>query len=258
MDELTKTPLSNTTSPSTNINIDSPQQNQKVPRRAFNSILIVIAVICILLACFVFLNHIQKQNITSKSVSHQYHAQITFVPTKSTAKITPQTVIATSLDVPPLYPNFEWKEASQSAHSEDLMFVMRTDLNSKSNNLDQIRFKNGKFYTATTLQINSLPVIEYYHDQLKKFNWIVGDGSTTSYLSFSSFQLQGIVANGPCSGLTEYLGYKESMVRAVSIEYRYQPCTPPSPFTNETHIIYTVFISDPMSAQYFLNAVSQK
>jgi len=257
MDELTKAHLSSTTSPITNTSIDSPQQNQKEPRRVF-SIILIIAIICILLACFIFLNHRQKQNVTSESASRPYHASVTSIPTKSAAKITSQTVTATSLAVPPLYPNLEWKEASQSAHNEDLMFVMRTHLNSKSDNLDQIRFEKGKFYTATSSQINSLPVVDYYQDQLKKINWIVGDGSTTSYLSFSSFQLQGIVANGPCSGLIEYLGYKDSMVRAISIGYRYQPCAPPSPFTNETHIIYTVFISDPVSIQYLLNAASQK
>ena len=194
---------------------------------------------------------VEKQHILEATVAPTLTVHSTPIPTQS-VEVIQLTKIATSLDVPPLYQNWQWGSEKSSLNNNDLSSIMvdRYDQNYLPVPM------TGKTYTATNSAISnpdSKFIDNYYALLLQKSEWLVNGSSP--YLEFRSFRLRANIADGPCGGIDGYLGYKDDMVRLVSIEHTFQPCVPPIGLQNgkavTQNIAYTVFIGDPVSLQFF-------
>ena len=148
--------------------------------------------------------------------------------------VTPKTKIATSLEIPTLYSQAQWKEVNGNTQDDSLHSAEVVETGAS------VPFPKGHFW-QTSLDGNSSSEIEtYYQNELIKEGW---EGS----LIFKAFTLAGIDAGGRCGGQVGYLGYKEGMVRLVSILHNMSPCNPaPIPFPARYSLEYTLFISDPL------------
>lgn len=182
--------------------------------------------------------------------------QVTLIPTQ-VSEVTKYTKIATSLDVPPLYKNWQWsKEVStDSIPGLNVITVDRFD-----QNYLPVPLKQGVVYTATS-SIISYPdakyIDNYYALVLQKEGWLVEEQNP--YLVFHSFRLRPTVADSSCGGLTSFVGYKDDMVRMVTVAHTMLPCKPPTDGKAVTqNIVYTVFISKTVPLQYFIDYMASQ
>jgi len=176
---------------------------------------------------------------------------------------TQQTKVATTLDVPELYKSWIWSIAEQSSSNENLIEIKADKFNKK---YLPIPLTKGKMYSATSSIISNPDVhfiSNYYAIQLLKSGWV--PQGNDPYLTFQSFRLQANTMDGPCDGLSGYIGYKDGMVRLVSVAHSVKPCISSTKVQNNTvtihRIEYTVFISDPVSVRslsdYFVSHMKQ-
>ena len=192
-----------------------------------------------------------KKHILEAPVAPKFTVHASPIPTQSVQVIS-LTKIATSLDVPPLYQDWQWSSEGNQLNSDDLSSIMVDRYDQNYLPVPMI----GKTYTATSSAISnpdSKFIDNYYSLLLQKSGWLVDGGSP--YLEFRSFRLRANAADGPCGGLDGDLGYKDGMVRLASIKHTFQPCVPPIGLQNgkavTQNIAYTVFIGNPVSLQYF-------
>jgi hypothetical protein len=193
----------------------------------------------------------EKQHILQPAVIAIVTTHVTPIPTQS-VEVTQLTKIATSLDVPTLYRNWQWSSEINPLNNDELTSIT---VDRYDQNYLTVPMK-GKAYTATSSAITNPDdrfIDNYYAILLQKSGWLV-DGASP-YLEFRSFRLRANIADSSCGGLDGYLGYKDGMVRLVSVEHTMQPCIPPIGLQNgkvvTQNIAYTVFIGNSVSLQYF-------
>jgi hypothetical protein len=121
-----------------------------------------------------------------------------------------------------------------------------------------IPFSSGKLYTATTSVLSNPDdnlLSNYYAIQLRESGWVLA-GSADPYLTFQSFRLQANTSENICEGLSNFLGYNNGMVRLVSVQHEIEPCTLSTQLSDNTagrNIVYTVFVSEPVTVQSILD-----
>lgn len=116
----------------------------------------------------------------------------------------------------------------------------------REDSFDYVNFSiSGESWQTTVPLDISGSISQYYFDKLQKRGWFGEDG--VGRLKFSSFNLIPLSAGGPCGSIDEYIGYKDSMIRVITIFYNYNPCTAPGdPTPTKISIDYAIFISDPV------------
>jgi len=177
-------------------------------------------------------------------------AQVLPIPTQA-FEVSDKTKIATSLIVPELYKHWIWQATQPSANTESLMEVVADRMDK---DYLPIPFANGKLYTSTTPVLSNPDdnlLSNYYAIQLQQSGWVLA-GSVDPYLTFQSFRLQANTSDNICEGFSNFLGYNNGMVRLVSVQHEIEPCTLSTQLPESTsgrNIIYTVFVSDPVSVQ---------
>lgn len=158
---------------------------------------------------------------------------------------TKETKIAGSLEIPQLYPQGQWEDVIEKTNSNGLNEVP-VFLEDNSNKM--IPFVRGKYWKSKS-PIEYYQVEAYYWNDVKNKGWV--GLSDKGYIQFSHFQLYGGAADGACGGQQGYLGYKDNMVRLISIRRKLTPCySPPNiaPSLAPNGKIfgdYNIFISDP-------------
>lgn len=162
---------------------------------------------------------------------------------------------ANSLDVPALYPDLQWKTIAENSDSEGLKNVSLY----YNENVEFYLFSNGSFWQAVTPQnsINPLAVESYYDKVLREKGWIFGGDGEEGALQFDTFALRTIIADGICGGEMGYIGYKDGLVRLISIRREFEPCEGmgEQPTQKNKTIINTIFISDPISVEMIENYI---
>lgn len=219
---------------------------------------LLVTLICLFICLDVFLV------ITTKNVSNpkKQIKRVIAIPTSPLSVkprnteiplnlVTEKTKIARSLIAPPLYPEAVWtqiKEGTQTSalnQAEDLESGML------------VPFSKGQYWQTTIANYQSLPIDQYYGKVLTAMGWKKAGEIGGDALQFSTFTLSGIIADGGCGGQTSYIGYKDGMVRLISIRHELKPCSPPSlslpPITYTMD--YTLSMSDPTSIEAIANYI---
>ena len=206
-----------------------------------NKIIFSVVLICVVLLVALLVVFLSKPH---QSVMKQTQAVIPSIhptlqkPTaaqKENSEVTKETKIASSLEVPPLYPQAQWQNDPTASHD--------ASLNRIAVSTKRISLK-GNYWTATVASVSSSTVETYYFNELEKRGWFGSGGSGSLY--FADFTLTPSVAGGPCGGINGYLGYKDGFVRLVTVLGQITPCKPQGLDGATTSTDYTVFISDPM------------
>ncbi|HVA96224.1 MAG TPA: hypothetical protein VND99_01095 [Candidatus Acidoferrales bacterium] len=170
-----------------------------------------------------------------------------------TVEVTKETKIAKSLTVPKLDPELHWANITKTASNDGIMASEAENLNNKTYYIS-VAFPKGKVYIATgaaALNPDFQLVDNYYMPLLKKLGWIIMKDNNSEYLLFHSFRLRGVIADNPCGGTTGYVGYKDGMIRDLSVTSSYAPCVLNRKVGTKIAITYTVFVSDPTPVGYF-------
>jgi len=233
-----------------NIQMDSQQEIitpsvEKKERHVTLIVLIVLLAIIILLGSSFFI-FFHKPHISQ--VKNNSSARLTtikfIVPTGIVEEVTNKTTIASSLDVPPLYPNAPWEDitASESLKKDG---INQASVVTKEYDYIPIFFKKGKYWKVKT-PIKYDLIGKYYFDGLQKEGW-------DTQVIFNEFKLHAFAADAPCQGGTGMVGYKDGMVKTVIISHVLLPCSLPqspddTPYPSDFvfNANYMIFISDPM------------
>jgi len=188
-------------------------------------------------------SHVQTKN----TISPTSQGTIVLTPRKQDDLfITDKTLIAKTLNLPPLYSPLRWTEVAEQSFDDGISVVRDYDKDIT------IPFKMGKYYKASS-QSNTDNVGQYYQESLSKKDWVTSNN--VSSLHLKNMELSPIIASGVCGGIRSFLGYKNGMVRLVAIKYNVVPCNllDKSPNKNVTQE-YTLFVSDSVSiAPYIKN-----
>ena len=192
-----------------------------------------------------------QQANSAKQVSIKKNVTPTVVQDKA---VTERTHIAKSLTLIKPDPDLQWTDITTTATSSSLTDIMADKFDQQ---YTMIPIMQGKFYTATgaaTVDLNN-----YFSSQLNQYGWVLPDAKDP-YLNFKTFRLHALTAGGTCGGVAGYIGYKDGMVRMVTVQQAAQTCLPPGQANNKTastqQVLYTVFVSEPTPVQYFSDFVT--
>lgn len=157
---------------------------------------------------------------------------------------TTQTKIASSLEVTSLYPNVKWQDITETSKDSDINVVY------VDGEITQIAFK-GSFWETVVSDTESSFITSYYSDELEKKGWVIN----ATPLKFNELSLIGLIADAPCGGVKSFIGYKDGLVRVVSISHELASCISLSlsPTPSKYFTTYTLFISEPMRLEEISN-----
>ena len=230
---------------------DNPYTTYRIFLGVFGTLIFILSAVL----GYLFLQQFpQDQTVPQQTFAMQkvFPQSVATTPTLMRAfEVSDKTKIATSLTVPELYKHWIWQDAQPSANTESLMEVVADRIDK---DYLPIPFANGKLYTSTTPVLSNPDdnlLSNYYAIQLQESGWVLA-GSADPYLTFQSFRLQANTSDNICEGFSNFLGYNNDMVRLVSVQHEIEPCTLSTQLPESTsgrNIIYTVFVSDPVSVQ---------
>lgn len=216
-----------------------PEVDTRTSATKRSKLIVITIFIIVLLSSVVFI-------FISLNQSSQRTTTVASQPTPQTKDkfVTKETKIASSLDIPLLPSGAKWTDTTGQSKNSDINHAYIDDTESVS--------FQGKYWSTEVPKYPSNEIISYVKG-LQKNGWIVD----ASVLQFNTFSLRALVADGPCGGVEGFIGFKDGMVRIVSILHEMSPCVgddeEPSPTRTKSFVKYTIFISEPMA----LNAITK-
>jgi|GEM_PF-6176444 len=220
-----------------------PPEGQETQKKSFASahikkiVLLSLFLLALLSLAYVYVMPSPPQKDTQDTTITNSPSQSTsddILPTEST------TNTASSLEIPPLYPDATWKEETTHTQDDKLNVVVAAN---KTNPFLEVPLTG--YYNTTTVQDTNGAIEKYYADALEKQGWSVNG----SRLQFTTYSLQGLFADGPCGGVDGYIGSKDGFVKIVTIQHQSTPCALPNttPALTKPSTNYTIFISESIS-----------
>lgn len=123
--------------------------------------------------------------------------QATQIPTQ-VSEVTQDTKIALSLDVPPLYKNWQW---NKEANNDGILGLKTITVDRFDQNYLTVPLIQGDAYTTTNSVISNPDakfIDNYYSLVMQKAGWLIEDHNP--YLVFKSFRLRVNIADSSCGG----------------------------------------------------------
>jgi len=218
---------------------ESPQVAKKESYVAIIVLVVLtLAVILVVILYLFFFLRSHKELLTAAPLTNQPDMRQQSFSQDTANEANQDTITASSLDVPLLYSHADWQAVPKDSHDNSLATLIYS-----VNNIQVIL--NGKYWTTEIENDTSMSVDTYYINILKKERWV--SSSSMSSLQFADFSLTPPVADGPCSGINSFLGYKDGAVRMVSILGEKVPCQSTGSAYTTPATDYTIFVSDPMT-----------
>lgn len=236
----------------------SAQQQQNIKPDATTEIydknpkkvLVVLCIVAILIVGAILVFMSQKQKPKNANINLSLSTSPSQPPLASLTEneyVTKDTIIANSLNVPPFYSGATWEDVSNISAEGDInkVYIEHGD------GSVTFPFTKGRAWKTTANAKESSGLERYYYEYFQKEGWFEEDGIGS--LKFATFSLS-LSADSPCGGVIGYTGYKDGMVRLVSIRRTLNPCNPPtnpnSPTTSAPQTTnYVLFVSDLLPIQ---------
>lgn len=213
--------------------------------------ILCICIIFLVSVTFVFIPkpHTTVQNKLS-STQQSTLPKPTVIPEKN-SEVTKETNIAKTLDVPSLYPNVAWKDVTDATHDA----ILNKLYISKGDSLISYKFK-GKYWNAMIKNESYYNVGSYYYSELQKNGWVEQGGSGA--LEFKDFSFNPQSEGGPCGGSNSFIGYKDGLVRLVTVSEQTISCEPDGVTRASTITDVNVFVSDTTSLKDIMTYITTR
>jgi len=216
---------------------NQPQKKSFISTHIKKIVLIVVFLLALLSLVYMYVTPSAPQTSKEDTTMTNSPSQATSddaLPTETT------TNTASSLEIPPLYPDATWKEQTTQPPDDKLNVVVAAN---KTNPFLEVPLTG--YYNATTVQDTTGAIEKYYADALEKQGWSVNG----SRLQFTTYSLQGLFADGPCGGVEGFVGSKDGFIKTVTIQHQSTPCALPNttPALTKPSTNYTIFISESIS-----------